>query len=70
MTAYEFSVPFNGDPGTLDALLKLRGRDGNAIREVYLNAPQSVTGSGRVGAETTERASSASTTAACERTSR
>ena len=56
MTAYEFSVPFNGDPGTLDALLKLRGRDGNAIREVYLNAPQSVTGSGRVGAETTERA--------------
>ena len=34
MTAYEFSVPFNGDPGTLDALLKLRGRDGNAIREV------------------------------------
>lgn len=54
MAAYEFSVPFNGDGDTLDALLKLRGCTGNTIREVYLNAPQSVSGSGRVGAKTHE----------------
>ena len=50
----EFSLPYNGDENTLDELLKLQSRNGNRIREIYLNAPQSITGSGRVGAETTE----------------
>ena len=54
MPNLEFSIPFNGDARTLDALIALQGRGGNSIREIYLNAPQSITGSGRVGNELTE----------------
>lgn len=53
MSPLEFSVPYNGDAATLGQLLALQGHGGNAIREVYLNAPQSITGSGRVGNLTT-----------------
>ena len=56
MPNLEFSVPFNGDVRTLEALMSLQGRGGNSIREIYLNAPQTITGSGRVGGETTEEA--------------
>lgn len=50
----EFSLPYNGNPGTLDKLLSLQGRNSNLIREVYLNAPQEITGSGRIGTEVSE----------------
>lgn len=53
MTQLEFSIPYNGDIATLRELIALQGRNGNAIREIYLNAPQSITGSGRVGNVTT-----------------
>ena len=53
MTQLEFSIPHNGDIATLRELIALQGRNGNAIREIYLNAPQSITGSGRVGNVTT-----------------
>lgn len=53
MAQLEFSVPYNGDAATLRQLIALQGRGGNAIREIYLNAPQSITGSGRVGNMTT-----------------
>ena len=40
MTAYEFSVPFNGDPGTLDALLVFKGQGGvleiNGMSQIHL----------------------------------
>ncbi|MDR0350883.1 MAG: U32 family peptidase, partial [Coriobacteriales bacterium] len=50
MAGLGFSVPYNNDPKTLDALLAMRGRTGNVIREVYLAVPEEVVGSGRVGA--------------------
>lgn len=53
MAQLEFSVPYNGDAVTLRQLIALQGRGGNVIREIYLNAPQSITGSGRVGNVTT-----------------
>jgi collagenase-like PrtC family protease len=49
MTALEFSVPYNNDLQTLGSLLALNGRNGNAIREIYLGAPEEIIGSGRVG---------------------
>lgn len=36
----EFSVPYNGDAATLRQLIALQRRNGNVIREIYLNAPQ------------------------------
>lgn len=53
MAHLEFSVPYNGDRATLAQLLALRGEHGNTVREIYLNAPQAITGSGRVGNPTT-----------------
>ena len=47
----EFSVPFNHDEGTLRYIFANRERNGNAIREVYLSAPRSVAGSGRVATD-------------------
>lgn len=54
MPNLEFSVPYNGDQRTLNAVLAMQGRNGNRIREVYLSAPQAIAGSGRVINETTE----------------
>ena len=53
MAQLEFSVPYNRDAATLRQLIALQRRDGNVIREIYLNAPQAITGSGRVGNVTT-----------------
>lgn len=53
MDALEFSVPYNGDRSTLEELFAMQGLGGNVIREIYLNAPQRITGSGRVGNSTT-----------------
>lgn len=53
MPGMQFSVPFNGDRATLEHLIALQGTNGNAIREIYLNAPQEIIGSGRVGNHTT-----------------
>ena len=53
MAQLEFSVPYNGDAATLRQLIALQRRNGNVIREIYLNAPQAITGSGRVGNVTT-----------------
>lgn len=54
MPGLEFSVPFNGDEQTLSALLAMRQRGGNFVREVYMGVPQSITGSGRAGLDTTD----------------
>ena len=54
MPNFELSVPYNGSTETLDELIALKECGGNRIREIYLNAPQSITGSGRVGEKTTE----------------
>lgn len=45
----EFSVPFNDDGATMREVLALREHAGNVIREIYIGAPQSITGTGRVG---------------------
>jgi collagenase-like PrtC family protease len=44
----EFSVPYNGDPETLEDVFKLKKTTNNTIREVYLSGPQEYSGSGRV----------------------
>ncbi len=49
MAGLEFSFPYNGDPSVLDAQLALNGQAGNRVREVYLNVPQEIAGSGRAG---------------------
>lgn len=49
MSGLEFSLPYNGSLRTLDAQLALNGRGGNRVREVYLNVPQEIAGSGRAG---------------------
>jgi collagenase-like PrtC family protease len=49
MAGFEFSVPYNNDPETLDALLAMKERGGNVVREVYLAVPEGIVGSGRVG---------------------
>jgi collagenase-like PrtC family protease len=48
MPNLEFEIPYNNDRKTLEELLKLDGLNGNHIREVYMNAPQQYSGSGRV----------------------
>ncbi|MBR2834746.1 MAG: U32 family peptidase [Coriobacteriales bacterium] len=49
MSHLDFSFPFNGDFETLDAQLAMNGVRDNKIREVYMNAPQEIEGSGRAG---------------------
>ena len=49
MAGLEFSFPYNGDISVLDAQLALNARGGNRVREVYLNIPQEIAGSGRAG---------------------
>lgn len=48
MPNLEFSVPYNNDHATLNALFKIKYLGGNRIREVYLNGPQDFAGSGRI----------------------
>jgi collagenase-like PrtC family protease len=48
MPNLEFEVPYNNDPETLEGLIKLKELNGNRIREIYLNAPQEFSTSGRV----------------------
>lgn len=48
MSGLDFSVPYNNDPETLDEILRLRERNGNRIREVYLSGPQEYAGAGRI----------------------
>ena len=48
MPNLQFEVPYNNDPQTLEEVLALNDLNGNRIREVYLNAPQKYSGSGRV----------------------
>ncbi|MBN2243796.1 MAG: U32 family peptidase [Acidobacteria bacterium] len=48
MSALEFSVPYNNDPGTLTEIFKCKERSGNRIREIYLCGPQEYGGSGRI----------------------
>jgi collagenase-like PrtC family protease len=43
----EFSVPYNGDPDTLDEIFELQGTNGNVIGEIFLSGPQVYSGSGR-----------------------
>lgn len=55
MTVLEFSMPYNDDELTFVSTLALQGRGGNVIREMYLNAPQEIAGSGRVGCKMDEK---------------
>ncbi|SPD74145.1 Protease [uncultured Desulfobacterium sp.] len=48
MDNLEYSVPYNGDPETLEEIFKLAGSSKNIIREIYLSGPQLYSGSGRV----------------------
>lgn len=54
MPGFQFSVPFNDDARTLMATIEMTRRNGNSIREVYLNAPSDIAGSGRVGSPMSE----------------
>ncbi len=47
MTATTFSIPYNSDEKTLEALLSMQN-DSGAIREVYLSGPEAFAASGRV----------------------
>jgi collagenase-like PrtC family protease len=51
MSGLEFSVPYNNDPETLDEIVRLKERNGNRIREVYLSGPQEYAGAGRIAPE-------------------
>ncbi len=46
-TPLEFSVPYNGDPDTLDAIFELKELNNNSIGEIYLSGPQTYSGTGR-----------------------
>lgn len=48
MGGFEFSVPYNNDPETLDEILKRKQQNGCRIREIYLSGPQELAGSGRI----------------------
>ncbi|MFC1847173.1 U32 family peptidase [Chloroflexota bacterium] len=54
MAGLEFSVPYNNDPETLTELFKLKGLNGNCIREVYLSGPQQYSAAGRIVEEMDE----------------
>jgi collagenase-like PrtC family protease len=43
-----FSVPYNDDEAVLEQLFRMKSRDGNSIREVYMAGPQEYSGSGRI----------------------
>jgi collagenase-like PrtC family protease len=43
----EFSVPYNNDPETLDAIFEMKRLGDNRISEIYLSGPQEYSGSGR-----------------------
>jgi collagenase-like PrtC family protease len=47
MANLEFSVPYNGDAGSLDETFKLKELGKNRIREIFLSGPQEFCGSGR-----------------------
>ncbi|HSW38608.1 MAG TPA: hypothetical protein VLL97_03865 [Acidobacteriota bacterium] len=47
----EFSVPYNNDPETLEALFRVKEQNGNRIREIYLSGPQEYSGAGRIAPE-------------------
>ena len=47
MANLEFSVPYNGDPETLNEIFSLKRLGNNNITEVYLSGPQEYSGSGR-----------------------
>lgn len=51
MAGLDFSLPYNNDLATLDALLDMDGRGGNRVREVYMGVPQQIAGSGRAGSD-------------------
>jgi collagenase-like PrtC family protease len=51
MGPLEFSVPYNNDPETLSDIFRLKERNGNRIREIYLSGPQEYSGSGRISPE-------------------
>jgi collagenase-like PrtC family protease len=51
MNPLEFSVPYNNDPGTLPDIFRLKSKNGNRIREIYLSGPQEYSGSGRISPE-------------------
>jgi collagenase-like PrtC family protease len=44
----EFSVPYNNDPETLAEIFRMKSKNGNRIREIYLSGPQEYSGSGRI----------------------
>ena len=48
MGGISYSIPYNNNPESLRAALALNGRNGNAIREVFLSAPEFVSASGRI----------------------
>lgn len=51
MPGFEFSVPYNSDPATLEDLLARAGSPdgcGGSIREVYLSGPEAASASGRI----------------------
>jgi collagenase-like PrtC family protease len=48
MESLEFSVPYNNDSDTLEALFALKQFGNNRITEVYLSGPQEYSGSGRI----------------------
>ena len=50
MAGHDFSLPYNGERSTLDRQLAMNGQGGNHVREIYLNVPQDIAGSGRAGA--------------------
>jgi collagenase-like PrtC family protease len=51
MSNLEFSVPYNNDPAVLSEIYRLKERNGNRIREIYLSGPQEYSGSGRIAPE-------------------
>jgi len=48
MESLAFSVPYNNDPDTLEAICALKQLGNNRITEVYLSGPQEYSGSGRI----------------------
>ncbi len=48
MESLEFSVPYNNDPDTLEAIFALKQLGNNRITEIYLSGPQEYSGSGRI----------------------
>ncbi len=51
MNPLEFSVPYNNDPSSLPDIFRLKSKNGNRIREIYLSGPQEFSGSGRIAPE-------------------